>query len=210
MKKCTYIRIISWIHLLMLCSFLAGHVAFALEKARFYDWKVDDSGAGKAMKRCHLHFTGVSNQGIKLSMRLSLVEKNLPSRDEKGLTMLKITAGQINPVDRANVSPIAIKEAWIVIGASTTLGKIHQLNTGSEPYFLAGIEGFGLFLDLLDEIHSKGIILGYRSKHDRGETTIQAPPPPAKTLDKLHTCLIDRKHIKSRETEPPIMKSRDL
>jgi len=195
--SCEYLKFT----LLLFCSFLlicsGRRSAFAAEKARFYDWQVDASAAGKAMKRCHLHFTGVSKKRIKITMRLSLVEERLASSKERGLTMLKISAGRINPLDRSKVRPIPLKSAWVATPSGTTLGRIHQIDLDADPHFLAGVEGFGLFFELLERIGASGLLLGYRTESDSEAHLLEAPPPPPQVLNQLQACLIDRKRVKA-------------
>ncbi len=161
--------------------------AFSAETIQFYDWQVDVKKQDQK-KRCYIQFTGATRRKVRLSMHLSIVEEKLPTGGKRTFTLLKISAGRINPRDFSNVTPIDLTDAWVETSSGTSRGKIEKTEIGQAGYFLGGVAGIGLFESLLPGIEKDGITVGYLSEAEPVETIIHTPAPPPHLFKRLFTC----------------------
>lgn len=160
-----------------------------IETLRFFDWEVAVSSKDEAKKSCHLQMTGVSAHRIFLSMRLSMVKESPAASDQNALTIIKITAAQIHKEDFSDAVSIELTDAWLETSTVTTLREVEKMNTGSEPHFLGGVKGTGLFNTLLRGMRKDGLMIGYRSKPMRRAKIFQVSAPPPKLFEQLRSCL---------------------
>ncbi len=160
-----------------------------IETLRFFDWEVAVSSKEEAKKSCHLQMTGVSAHRIFLSMRLSVVKESPAASDQNALTIIKITAAQIHKEDLSDAVSIELTDAWLETSTVTTLGEVKKIDTASEPHFLGGVKGVGLFNTLLRGMRKDGLMIGYRSTPDRRAKIFQVSAPPPELFEQLRSCL---------------------
>lgn len=160
-----------------------------IEALSFYDWEVAASSKTEAKKSCHIQFQGVSRQRVRLTMRLSMLKEHPSASNVNAITILKISADQINKTDRSDIVAVPISNAWIETATVTTLGELERIGGASELSFLAASKGAGLFFQILRGVRKDGLVIGYRSKTDRLPKIFQAPPPPTEVFEQLRNCL---------------------
>ena len=160
-----------------------------IETLRFFDWEVAVSSKEEAKKSCHLQMTGVSAHRIFLSMRLSVVKESPAASDQNALTIIKITAAQIRKEDLSDAVSIELTDAWLETSTVTTLGEVKKIDTGSDPHFLGGVKGTGLFNTLLRGMRKDGLMIGYRSTPMRRAKIFQVQGPPPELFEQLRSCL---------------------
>ncbi len=182
-----------------LCFLVACDVVFAdenhgpepeveIETLRFYDWEVAASDQTESKKICHLQLTGVSRQRILITLRLSTVKEHPSASARNAITMIKISADQINKVDLSDTVPIALSNAWIETSTVSTLGELEKIEVASEPYFLGASKGTGLFMQALKGIQKEGLIIGYRSKGQPIPKIFEVTAPPPQIFEQLQHC----------------------
>ncbi|MFQ5579288.1 MAG: hypothetical protein ACE5FZ_01635 [Nitrospiria bacterium] len=157
-----------------------------VEKVQFYDWK-SDVVSKQERNTCVIHFTGITQSRIVLSMNLSVVEEKSSEGEALYITMIKVSAGRIHKIDLSDVTPIKIQNAWVKTSAGSSEGKVNKINDGPNPYFLAGTEGFDLFRTLVRGIAEEGVVVRFEEGPDM-QMVVQVPAPALEITEKLRAC----------------------
>jgi hypothetical protein len=98
-----------------------------IETVQFYDWK-SDVVSNEERTTCYIHFTGITQRRIVLSMNLSIVEEKDSEGETFYITLIKVSAVHINKIDLSDVTPITIQNACVKTMASSSEGKISKIN----------------------------------------------------------------------------------
>jgi hypothetical protein len=177
-----------WASLLLLM--LSVQIASASENMTFYDWQADFQASEKSTT-CFIQLTGINRERfILLTMNLSALVEKSPLNQIREITVLRVTASQINKPDLSDMAPIKIHNAWIKTSLGTSLGKITKIDVGPELYYLGGAKGSDLFHTLIEGILNNGAIIGYQEKPTDPDIVSRVPaPPPDVVIGRLLPCL---------------------
>jgi hypothetical protein len=169
-------------------TYLVGLITFAVapvwadEDVSIHLWQSDSQLKGGKVATCSVLLT-TANVQESLTMNLGLlIEK------PQLLTMLKITVHR-QASNRPHI-PVKIHSAWIRSSSGSSIGKLKQINTHPNQYYLGGADGADVFRVLLPGIMKNGISVGYQERPNTFDKVLKVSEPlPNEAVKSLVSCM---------------------
>ena len=174
---------------LSLALYGATDLAAAAE-VRLYQWEAEEMFRGGRPIGCSIYVDGMIGANIYVTMNLSFLAEPVGPDQVENMTLLKITATEINLAKGFKGEPIKLYGGWVKVGSAATIGKLKTVTPDPEKYYLGGAPGIDLFLEVFKGLLNTGPTIGFQRTPSGIDTilTIPAPLPPP-TISKVRHCV---------------------